>query len=265
MTYARHYIVDTDLLERYSRQIRLPQVGEAGQQRLLESRVLIVGMGGLGSPASMYLTAAGVGHLVISDFDRVDESNLQRQIVHRHANIGREKAASARELLKELNPRVRVDAVDYELDGDELTEQVGRADVVVDCTDNFPSRFTLNRESLATGTPFVSGAAIRWQGQVATFLPQRSDSPCYQCLYPDESIEAATCAAEGIMAPIVGVIGSVQALETLNILLEVGESLAGRLLLFDGLSMEWESIKLPKNPNCPACADTACLGRGASE
>jgi len=255
--------VDTDQLERYSRQIRLPQIGESGQQRLLDSRVLIIGAGGLGSPVSMYLTAAGVGHLVLSDFDRVDESNLQRQIVHRNDNIGKHKADSAAELLRELNPRVRVDAVNYELDGDELLTHVGLADVVVDCTDNFPSRFTLNRMTLATGTPFVSGAAIRWQGQVVTFLPSEVASPCYRCLYPDESIEAATCAAEGVVAPLVGVIGSMQALETLNILLGVGSHLAGRLLMFDGMTMEWEVIKLPKNPACPACSERVSAAAAA--
>jgi len=255
--------VDTDQLERYSRQIRLPQIGEPGQQRLLDSRVLIIGAGGLGSPVSMYLTAAGVGHIVLSDFDRVDESNLQRQIVHRHENIGKLKADSAAELLTELNPRVRAEAINYELDGYELLEHVGLADVVVDCTDNFPSRFTLNRMTLATGTPFVSGAAIRWQGQVVTFLPSDEASPCYQCLYPDESIEAATCAAEGVVAPLVGVIGSMQALETLNILVDVGAHLAGRLLMFDGMTMEWEAIKLPKNPSCPACSGRASAGAAA--
>ena len=255
--------MDTDQLERYSRQIRLPQIGEAGQQRLLDSRVLIIGAGGLGSPVSMYLTAAGVGHLVLSDYDRVDESNLQRQIAHRHENIGKLKADSAAELLGEINPRTRVDAINYELDGDELLEHVDLADVVVDCTDNFPSRFTLNRMTLVTGTPFVSGAAIRWQGQVVTFLPAEGASPCYQCLYPDESVEAATCAAEGVVAPLVGVIGSMQALETLNILLGVGAHLAGRLLMFDGMTMEWEAIKLPKNPSCPACSQTASEGTAA--
>ncbi len=247
-------IVNDAELERYSRQIRLPQVGEAGQQRLLDAHVLIIGMGGLGSPASMYLAAAGVGHLVISDFDRVDESNLQRQIVHSHGDIGREKAASARDRLEALNPRTRVDALDYELDGKELAAKVAAVDVVVDCTDNFPSRFALNRACLAAGTPFVSAAAMRWHGQVATFLPQRPDSPCYQCLYPDESVEAATCAAEGVIAPLVGVIGSMQALQTLEILLGASAPLCGRLLLFDAWTMQWQTIKLPRNPDCPACS-----------
>ncbi len=240
-------------LERYSRQMRLPEVGEAGQQRLADAHVLIVGMGGLGSPASMYLAAAGVGHLVISDFDRVDESNLQRQIAHRESDVGREKAASARDTLAALNRAARVEAIDYELDGVELDRRVAEADVVVDCTDNFPSRFTLNRACLSASTPFVSAAAIRWQGHVATFLPDRPDSPCFQCLYPDEGVAAATCAAEGIMAPVVGVIGSMQALATINVLLGKGAALCGKVMLFDGLAMEWQTIALPRNPQCPGC------------
>ena len=239
---------------RYSRQIKLPQIGEAGQERLLQSRVLIIGMGGLGSPVSMYLAAAGVGHLVLTDYDQVDTSNLQRQIVHSQTNIGELKATSARETLLRLNPEVSILALDYELDSDELIAQTERADVLVDCTDNFPSRFEHNRVSLATGTPLVSGAAIRWEGQVSTFIPKHPSSPCYQCLYPDTGIDAATCAMEGVIAPLVGVVGSVQALEVLNLLLKTGDGLSGRLLVLDGIAMEWQTISLPRNPDCPACS-----------
>ena len=239
--------------DRYARQIRLPQVGEQGQTRLAASRVLVIGMGGLGSPVAMYLTAAGIGHLVISDYDRVESSNLQRQIAHGHADIGELKAASASRTLTQLNPTVRVDTLDYQVEGQELIEQAERANVIVDCTDNFPSRFELNRVSLQTNTPLVSGAAIRWEGQVATFVPADPTSPCYQCLYPDTGIEAATCAMEGVIAPIVGVIGTTQALETLNVLLQTGRGLCGKLLVFDGIAMEWQNIKLPRNVNCAAC------------
>ena len=239
--------------ERYSRQIKLPQVGENGQQRLVHSRTLIIGMGGLGSPVAMYLAAAGVGHLVISDYDRVDTSNLQRQIVHTHSNIGELKAASARETLLRINPTIEVTVFDYELDTDELITQAEQASLIIDCTDNFPSRFELNRASIATGTPLVSGAAIRWEGQVATFIPANDSSPCYQCLYPDIGAEAATCAMEGVIAPIVGVVGSIQALEALNVLLDTGGGLCGRLLILDGIAMEWQTITLPRNPGCPAC------------
>ena len=241
---------------RYSRQIKLPQIGEQGQQRLLDSRVLIIGMGGLGSPVSMYLTAAGVGHLVISDFDRVDESNLQRQIVHSQNTIGDSKASSAERHLKTLNPATRIDAIDYELDGEELLEQVRLADVIVDCTDNFTSRFELNRMSLATGTPLVSAAAIRWEAQLSTFDPRNESSPCYQCLYPDTSVEGATCAAEGVVAPLVGIVGSIQALETMKVIMNSGDTLVGRLLLFDGFGMDFQPIQLNKNPACPACSST---------
>jgi len=240
-------------LTRYSRQIRLPQIGEAGQQALADARVLIIGMGGLGSPTAMYLGAAGIGHLVISDFDRVDESNLQRQIIHGEASIGESKASSAKHRLLSLNHHLRVDALDYELDGDELDAEVARADVVVDCTDNFASRFTLNRACLARGTPLVSAAAIRWEAQVSTFVPSSPDSPCYRCLYPDTSVEGATCAAEGVMAPLVGIVGSIQATETIKLIVGCGEPLRGRLLLVDALTMEFQVLALKRNPDCPDC------------
>jgi len=251
--------MEDSFLNRYARQIRLSQVGVAGQQRLREAHVLIIGAGGLGSPVSMYLAAAGVGTIAISDFDRVDESNLSRQIVHSQANLGESKASSAKQTLKALNPGVVVEAFDYELDGVELEEQVRAADVVADCTDNFPSRFALNRITRKTGTPLVTGAAIRWEGQVATFVPADEDGPCYQCLYPDESIETLTCEAEGIMAPVVGIIGSIQALEVINLLLEAGAGLKGRVLLMDGLAFACHTIELPKNNNCPVCAQARVL------
>ncbi|MFT7531747.1 MAG: molybdopterin/thiamine biosynthesis adenylyltransferase, partial [Gammaproteobacteria bacterium] len=214
---------------------------------------LIIGMGGLGSPVAMYLAAAGVGHLVISDFDHVDESNLQRQIIHSQTTIGDSKASSAASRLAEINPATIVDAFDYELDGDELRQQVDAADVIIDCTDNFTSRFELNRMSIASGTPLVSAAAIRWEAQMSTYDPRVEESPCYQCLYPDISVEGATCAGEGVVAPLVGIVGSIQAMETLKVLMDVGDTLVGQLLLLDGLSMEFQSIQLARNPKCPAC------------
>lgn len=238
---------------RYSRQIKLPQLGERGQQRLAEACALVIGAGGLGSPAAMYLAAAGVGRLVISDFDRVEASNLQRQIIHGEAGLGEAKATSAKTTLGALNASVRVDALDYELDGEELLHQVRRADVVLDCTDNFPSRFALNAAAIETGTPWVSGAAVRWEGHVVTFMPGAGDRPCFRCLYPDENVEALTCAAEGIMGPVVGVIGSAQALEAIKLLLGMPVGLCGRLLLFDGLSMECQTVEFPRLTQCPAC------------
>ena len=238
--------------QRYSRQIRLPQVGATGQRKLLESGVLIIGMGGLGSPVGMYLTAAGVGRLTLADFDRVDESNLQRQIIHGHGDIGELKADSAANTLRALNPAVEVATLDYSLDYDDFLEQAAGVDLMVDCTDNFPSRFEMNRVSLETATPLISGAAIRWEGQVTAFDPRAADSPCYQCLYPDENIESATCEMEGIISPLVGVVGTMQAMEAVNILLGHGQ-LAGVVWLFDAHAMEWQRMKLPKNPQCPAC------------
>jgi molybdopterin/thiamine biosynthesis adenylyltransferase len=239
---------------RYSRQIRLPKIGEEGQARLLASRILVVGVGGLGSPAAMYLAAAGVGHLVLSDFDRVEASNLQRQIVHRHADVGELKAQSARANLLDLNPDIQVTAIDWELDGDALDAEIALSDVVLDCSDNFPTRFSVNSACVGSGTPLVSAAAIRFEGQVTTFLPWVPESPCYRCLYGDDSRDAAeSCAAEGILPPLVGILGSVQATEAIKILLGLGVTLCGRLLLLDAATMEWRAVRLRRDPRCPVC------------
>ncbi len=238
--------------ERYSRQIRLPHIGENGQKKLVESRIFIVGMGGLGSPVALYLAAAGVGSMSIADFDQVDESNLQRQIIHSQRDIGELKAESAADSLRAINPSIQIKTLDYSLDIDDLVEHSHDMDLIIDCTDNFPTRFELNEVSIRTRTPLVSGAAIRWEGQVTAFDPRKQESPCYQCLYPDKDIESATCAMEGVVAPLVGVIGTMQAMESVNILLGDGQ-LHGIVWLFDARSMEWQKMKLPKNPNCPAC------------
>ena len=243
--------------KRYSRHIQLPHVGEEGQQKLLDSRVLIIGMGGLGSPASMYLASAGIGCLVLSDFDRVDESNLQRQIVHTTDSIGNEKALSAQATLRRLNPGIEVIAIDWALDSQELKEQIDLADVVLDCTDNFESRFEINRFCVETQTPLVSGAAIRTDGQISTYLLNRADSPCYRCLYGEVSGSGESCAAEGILAPVVGVIGTIQAIEAIKIITGIGTTLCGRLLLFDGANLEFQSMKFKKDPRCPVCSRTS--------
>lgn len=244
---------DTAFAERYSRQIRLEQVGETGQRAIADASVLIVGMGGLGSPVSMYLAAAGVGHLGIADFDVVEESNLQRQIAHGQADIGLLKTDSAARTLESLQPGIRIDRYDYTLEEAELNELASAYTLIVDCTDNFPTRFQLNEASLKNNTPLVSGAAIRWEGQVTAFDPNQPGSPCYRCLYPNTDVEAASCAAEGVISPLVGVIGTMQALEAVNILLGRGQ-LPGTLWLFDAQFMEWQKMVLPKNPNCPACS-----------
>ncbi|MEE9352675.1 MAG: HesA/MoeB/ThiF family protein [Thiotrichaceae bacterium] len=238
---------------RYSRQIRLPSIGEVGQQRLLDARVLIIGMGGLGSPVALYLAATGIGHLVLSDYDVVEESNLQRQVIHTQDSIDLLKVDSAKQRLLAINPECQITTLPFELDANDLASEFEKADVVVDCTDNFPSRFLLNAISLQTKTPLVSGAAIRQEGQISTFNPQESHSPCYRCLYSDEGLEGVTCAMEGVVAPVVGIIGTMQAQETINVLL--GRSaLTGTLMLLDAYSLDWQRIKLPKNPTCPACS-----------
>ena len=241
--------------DRYDRQIRLPSITEAGQQSLLDARVLIIGMGGLGSPVAMYLAAAGIGHLVLSDFDIVERSNLQRQVIHTEQTIGQLKVDSAKTFIQSLNPDTQVKALARELSDDDLMEQVQLADVVVDCTDNFPSRFELNRCCIKAGKPLVSGAAIRQEGQISTYDLRVENSPCYQCLYPDMGIESVTCSMEGVLAPVVGIIGTMQAQETINVLLG-RPALIGTLLLLDAQYLEWQRMKLPKNPNCPACSGT---------
>jgi len=244
--------VNDEQLLRYSRQIMLPSIGIEGQERLQASRALIIGLGGLGSPVSMYLAAAGVGTLVLVDFDRVDLTNLQRQIVHASASIGRPKVASARETLTALNPEVSILTIDHPLEGDELAAQIQLADVVIDGTDNFTTRFAINAACHAGRTPLVSGAAIRTEGQVSVFMGQ-SGGPCYQCLYPSEGQIDETCSANGVLAPLVGVIGSIQAIEAIKVLTGAGNPLAGRLMLFDALEMEWHTVTLKPDPACPVC------------
>jgi molybdopterin/thiamine biosynthesis adenylyltransferase len=244
---------DNQLL-RYSRQIMLPQIDIEGQQKLLAANVLIVGAGGLGSPAAIYLAAAGVGNIAIYDNDVVDLSNLQRQIAHHTADIGIDKVISTRQTLNQLNPEVEIKAVKQRLEGDQLELEVMRADVVLDCSDNFSTRFAINNACVKHQTPLVSGAAIRFEGQVAVFTPGQNNSPCYNCLYTSDGEELQNCATNGVIAPITGIVGSIQALEAMKLIMNIGETLTGRLLLLDGLTMEWNMMKLRKNPNCPTCS-----------
>lgn len=242
-------------MRRYLGQILMPDFGIDAQRKFLAARVLIVGLGGLGSAAALYLAAAGVGHLVLADFDRVELSNLQRQIIHRTTDLGRPKVESARDALKRLNPDVQVTTIDQAVDPALLAEQAALADVVVDACDNFATRFAVNAACVAAARPLVSGAAIRLQGQVAVFDAAKSDSPCYACLYRDDENDAPeSCVQSGILAPVAGVIGSVQALETLKLLAGVGEPLDGRLLLWDALPMCWRTVRLVRDPDCPVCA-----------
>jgi len=245
--------MNDDELLRYSRQIMLPQVDVDGQQRLADSRVLVIGLGGLGSPVAMYLAAAGVGQLELVDFDEVDLSNLQRQILHSTENIGQAKTESAQQRLKLLNPLIDIKIQNKKLDQEALIDAAEHADVVVDASDNFATRFAVNRACLAAKTPLVSAAAIRMEGQISVFRCDQADSPCYQCLYQDTGEEDTNCTSNGVLAPMVGILGSMQALETLKLLLNVGELLSGKLMLFDGMAMEWRTMKLQKDAGCPAC------------
>ena len=238
-----------DQLLRYSRQIMLPQIDVAGQERLLAATALLIGLGGLGSPAAMYLAAAGMGHLILVDDDTVDLSNLQRQILHGTPDIGRPKTASAADSLRRLNPDVKLTLIDRRLEGEALREQVRRADVVLDGSDNFATRFAVNDACVAEGVPLVSGAAIRMEGQVSVF---RNDGtgPCYRCLYTDEGELDTACSTNGVLAPVVGIIGSIQATEALKLLTGIGDTLHGRLLLLDALHMDWRTLKLKPDPAC---------------
>lgn len=250
-------MMDDHQLLRYSRQILLPQFDVEGQEKLLNSRALIIGLGGLGSPAAMYLAAAGVGSLVLNDYDVVDLSNLQRQIAHGTENVGEAKPASARKTLERLNPDVRITELADRLEGSQLEQAVARADIVLDCSDNFATRFAINTACVKTRTPLVSGAVIRFEGQLAVFTPGVENSPCYNCLYADHGELAESCVQNGVLAPLPGIIGSLQALEAIKLLTGVGDTLRGRLLLFDALSMEWNQMILKRNPKCPTCGEPA--------
>jgi len=243
-----------DSLLRYSRHILLPEIGLEGQERLANSHALIIGAGGLGSPASLYLAASGVGSITIADNDAVDLTNLQRQIVHNTASIGLSKAESAKKTLAGINPEIEIIPVRARAAGDLLFDLVEKADVVIDASDNFSTRHEVNRACVAYRKPLVSGAAIRFDGQVSVF-DMRQDGPCYHCLFPLDAVdEELRCALMGVFAPVVGIIGSIQALEAMKLLVGFGTSLSGRLLLLDGKSMSWRELKLEKDPGCSVCS-----------
>lgn len=245
--------MDDQQLLRYGRQILLPQIDIQGQQTLLESSVLIVGLGGLGAPAALYLAAAGVGRLLLADHDSVDTTNLHRQIIHLTRDVGRAKVESAGDTLQALNTDVQLTLIDRELKGETLKRAVQEADLVLDCTDNFATRLAVNAACFAAGKPLVSGAAIRLEGQVSVFDPRRADSPCYQCLYGEGGEEALSCSEAGVIGPLVGMIGSLQALEALKLLVGFGESLTGRLLLIDALTSRFREMRIKRDPACSCC------------
>ncbi len=246
--------MDDSTLLRYNRQIMLPAVGIEGQQALSDSRVLVVGLGGLGSPASMYLASSGIGHLVVNDFDEVDLSNLQRQIVHNTSTIGNSKVGSALQTLSALNPEIKVDGIHGRLQDDDLVQQVEAADVVLDATDNFNIRYALNEACVRSSTPLVSAAAIRFEGQVTVYQLDQLDSPCFRCLYAPEDEPEERCSETGVLGPVTGVIGCIQAIEVIKIITNVGNTLTGRLMLFDAALMRWEEIRINKNSTCPVCS-----------
>lgn len=249
---ARRVVSDEQLL-RYSRQIFLPDIDVAGQERLLNSRVAIFGMGGLGSPASMYLAASGVGELILVDPDRVELSNLQRQIVHRNDALGRSKVESAERTLESLNPDVRIRSCEGALAGDDLDELVRQADVVVDGTDNFEARFAINAACVREARPLVSAAVVRMEGQVSVYRLDRPEAPCYGCLYRNIAEPAQNCAENGVLGSVAGLMGCIQATEVIKLLLDFGETLDGRLLLVDARAMEWQTVRLRKDPECQVC------------
>lgn len=248
---------DNQLL-RYSRHILLPQISYEGQEKLVESRALIVGAGGLGSPVAMYLAAGGVGKLTICDYDVVDLTNLQRQIIHTTQSVDINKAVSAQQTLAALNPEVSVHTIQEKSTPESMEQLAQEADVVIDCSDNFATRYTLNHICVKLKKPLVSGAAIGFEGQVSVFDMRNNTSPCYQCLFPDMGAEEnMRCAENGVFSPLVGIIGTTQAAEAMKLLTGIGESLQGRLLLLDALAMEWRSIRLSRDPACRVCGTSA--------
>lgn len=249
--------MNDDQLLRYSRHILLPEIGVEGQEAILNAKVLVIGAGGLGSPVAMYLASAGVGTLVIADNDTVDLTNLQRQIMHSTETVDRPKVESARASLQRINPLANVVPLHTRLEGAALDEQVAAADVVLDCCDNFATRHAVNRACVKHRKPLVSGAAIRFDGQVSVFDMRDPEAACYHCLFPEgEDIEEVRCAVMGVFAPIVGMIGTTQAAEALKLIVGCGTLLTGRLLLLDGLAMEWRSVGFGRDPGCAVCGTT---------
>lgn len=246
--------MDDQQLLRYGRHILLPEIGIEGQQKLLDAKALIIGLGGLGSPAALYLAASGVGRLILCDHDTVDLSNLQRQIIHRTATVGESKVLSAQAALREINPEVECVALPLRADEEKLNELIAQADVVLDCSDNFATRYAVNRACLAQRKPLVSGAAIQFDGQVAVFDYRKPDTACYNCLFPEDSQAAELrCATTGVFAPLVGIVGSMQAAEALKLLAGIERGLGGRLLTVNALDMIVMRSALSGDPACSAC------------
>lgn len=248
--------MNDDQLLRYSRHILLDDIGIDGQQRLLQSHALVIGAGGLGSPVALYLASAGVGRVTLVDHDSVDFTNLQRQIAHQASRVGQPKVDSAAQAMLAINPEVQVHGLTCRADAALLAEWVPQADVVIDCCDNFSTRQLVNAACVAHGKPLVSGAAIGFDGQISVYDSRQPHQPCYACLFPpDTTVEEVRCATMGVFAPLVGIIGSMQAAEALKLLSGAGSSLAGRLLMLDGRQMHWDEVRLGRQPGCPVCGE----------
>ncbi|MGA8261805.1 MAG: molybdopterin-synthase adenylyltransferase MoeB [Arenicellales bacterium] len=258
-----HRVATDEQLLRYSRQIFLPEIDIEGQNRLLNSRVVIFGLGGLGSPVGLYLASSGVGELTLVDPDRVELSNLQRQIVHTGDALGQLKVESAARTLKALNPDVSIQSYDHALVGEELDAVIRETDVVVDGTDNFGARFAINAACVRTARPLVSAAVVRMEGQVSVYRLDRPDAPCFGCLYRDVAEPAQNCAENGVLGSVAGIMGCIQATEVIKVLLDFGETLEGRLMLIDARSMECHTVRLRKDPKCPVCGESGAAGSGA--
>lgn len=243
---------DQELL-RYSKQIMLPQVDVEGQQKIMDATVLIVGMGGLGSPTALYLAAAGVGHLIIADFDQVELSNLQRQIIHQTKDIGDDKVNSAKNKLTELNPNIKITIANELIHTGNLPDLIKGVDIVLDGTDNFESRFEINQICVEHQKPLVSAAVVRFEGQVSVFKGYENDQPCYQCLYSVEGEDNESCIDNGVLAPVAGLVGTIQALQAIKVILELGDQLSGSLLLIDALDLSFRKVKISKDLKCPVC------------
>ncbi|MEH6356451.1 MAG: molybdopterin-synthase adenylyltransferase MoeB [Marinobacter sp.] len=248
-------MLSDDELLRYSRQILMPNFDIAGQQALKSARVLIVGSGGLGCPVALYLGAAGVGHLTLVDDDHIEVANLQRQIAFETAQLGESKAERLADRIRGINPLITVGVIRQRLEGEDFDAPVAQASLVLDCCDNFNTRFALNRACVKAGAPLVSGAAIRGEGQISVYDSRQPQSPCYHCLYPEQGNEDLTCSEAGVIAPLVGMIGAAQAMEAIKVISGVGKTLVGRLLIVDAWRMEWREMKLAKDPACPVCSN----------
>jgi len=247
---------DTTLL-RYSRQIMLPELDIAGQKKLLNAKVLVLGMGGLGCPVALYLSATGIGELILADDDEVEISNLQRQIAHFQNSVGMNKAKSVEATLTNLNPNQRTTLIEYRMNSSDLEQRLPSIDLVIDCTDNLKSRYLVNKICWKHNKPLISGAAIRWEGHVSMFNGSVRDSPCYQCLYPEDDNLNETdlnCSENGVVSPLVGVVGTIQAMEAIKFITGVGESLVGKVIYYDAKRSDWQKFNLAKAPDCQTCS-----------